>query len=124
MGFRNSKTTGEDHDGFHLLTPTFVRWTLRTIALAVALLLGIANTCSFCKFAGSLCLGLGALGYSVFWMLAALKAPGLGSTGEAKEALKLLAHPAAGLCILGLLFAFVALFKGMCCRCNCKTQSD
>ena len=87
---------------------------LGAIALAVALLLGVLRSHSFCKFAGTLCLGLGSLGYSVFWALAAHVAPGLGSTGEAKEALKLLAQPSAGLCILGLLFAFMALFKSMC----------
>ncbi|MDP6636172.1 MAG: hypothetical protein QGG42_14835 [Phycisphaerae bacterium] len=91
---------------------------LGAIALAVALLLGVVSSCSFCKFAGSLCLGLGSLGYSVFWMLAALKAPGLGSTGDAKAALVLLAQPAAGLCILGLLFAFLAFFKSMCTSCG------
>ena len=95
---------------------------LGAIALAVALLLGVLRSCSFCKFAGSLCLGLGSLGYSVFWMLAGLTAPGLGSTGAAKDALNLLAQPAAGLCILGLLFAFAALFKGVSCRCGCDTS--
>jgi hypothetical protein len=92
------------------------------IALAVSLLLGLLNSCGFCKFAGSLCLGLGALGYSVFWMLAGLTAPALGSTGAAKEALKLLAQPSAGLCILGLLFAFMALFKTMCCSGACEAR--
>ena len=92
---------------------------LGAIALAVALLLGILNTCGFCKFAGTLCLGLGSLGYSAFWMLAGMMAPGLGSTGAAKEALKLLAEPSAGLCIVGLLFAFIALFKTMCCSGAC-----
>ena len=92
------------------------------IALAIALFLGIANTCSFCKFAGSLCLGLGSLGYSVFWMLAGLTAPALGSTGAAKKTLEMLAQPAAGLCILGLLFAFMALFKTMCCSGACDTR--
>ena len=95
---------------------------LGAIALAVALLLGVLRSCSFCKFAGSLCLGLGSLGYSVFWMLAGITAPALGSTGDAKEALKLLAQPSAGLCILGLLFAFIAIFKSVCCRCGCKTE--
>jgi hypothetical protein len=92
------------------------------IALAVCLLLGLLNSCGFCKFAGSLCLGLGSLGYSVFWMLAGLTAPALGSTGDAKEALMLLAQPAAGLCISGLLFAFIALFKTMCCSGACEAR--
>jgi hypothetical protein len=95
---------------------------LGVIALAVALLLGVLNSCSLCKFIGSTCLGLGALGYSVFWMLAGATAPALGSTGAAKEALMLLAQPAAGLCISGLLFAFMALFKTMCCSGACESR--
>lgn len=36
--------------------------------------------------------GLGALGYGVFWLLAALLAPGMGSTGAAKEAIGIIAQ--------------------------------
>ena len=43
-----------------------------------------------------LALGAGALGYSVFWMWAGFIAPGLGSTGAAKESLRWLAIPSAG----------------------------
>lgn len=45
--------------------------------------------------------GAGALGYGLFWMLAANRAPGLGSTGAAKETLAWLALPSAGLSIAG-----------------------
>jgi hypothetical protein len=48
----------------------------------------------------SLALGLGALGYSVFWMAAGFMAPGLGSTGAAKESLRWLAMPSAGAVML------------------------
>jgi hypothetical protein len=48
----------------------------------------------------SLALGLGALGYSVFWMWAGFLAPGLGSTGAAKESLRWLAMPSAGAVML------------------------
>jgi hypothetical protein len=48
----------------------------------------------------SLALGAGALGYSVFWMWAGLIAPGLGSTGAAKESLRWLAMPSAGAVML------------------------
>jgi hypothetical protein len=48
----------------------------------------------------SLALGLGALGYSVFWMWAGFIAPGLGSTGAAKESLRWLAMPSAGAVML------------------------
>lgn len=45
-------------------------------------------------------LGVGALGYSVFWMWAGFIAPGLGSTGAAKESLRWLAMPSAGAVML------------------------
>ncbi|MBT3198566.1 MAG: hypothetical protein HN350_01500 [Phycisphaerales bacterium] len=96
---------------------------LGIIALGISLLLGILNTCSFCKFIGSTCLGLGALGYSVFWMLAGLTAPGLGSTGAAKEALKMVAMPSAGLCLLAMLFVFMAFLKSSCSG-GCCRQDD
>jgi hypothetical protein len=48
-------------------------------------------------------LGVGALGYAMFWMFAGLRAPALGSTGAAKDSLQWLAVPSSGLCILGLL---------------------
>lgn len=50
----------------------------------------------------SLALGLGGLGYSSFWLLAARAAPGLGGTDAAKESLSWLAVPSAGLLLLGM----------------------
>lgn len=47
-----------------------------------------------------LALGLGGLGYAVFWMWAGFLAPGLGSTGAAKESLRWLAMPSAGAVLL------------------------
>lgn len=46
--------------------------------------------------------GSGAILYSVFWLLAGLIAPGLGSTSAAKKALEFIAVPGAGLTLLGL----------------------
>lgn len=48
-------------------------------------------------------LGFGALGYSVFWLLAARMAPGLGGTDAAKAALEWLALPSSGAYGLGML---------------------
>jgi hypothetical protein len=48
----------------------------------------------------AIALGAGALGYSVFWMWAGFIAPGLGSTGAAKESLRWLAMPSAGAVML------------------------
>ncbi|HMR06653.1 MAG TPA: hypothetical protein PKA88_12770, partial [Polyangiaceae bacterium] len=57
----------------------------------------------------ALALGLGALGYPLFWMLAARMAPGLGSTHAAKESLSWLAVPSAGLLLLGLMAVMVLM---------------
>jgi hypothetical protein len=54
-------------------------------------------------------LGVGALGYSTFGMLAALRAPGVGDTGAAKESLAWFAIPSSGL-VLGGLLAVIVLF--------------
>jgi len=94
---------------------------LGAISLAICLMLGIISRCGFCKFLGSLCLGLGALGYAVFWALAAWKAPSLGSTGAAKEMFIYIAQPSAGLCLFGLLLAFMAFFKA-CCGSGCTVE--
>ena len=45
-------------------------------------------------------LGAGALGYSVFWLWAGFRAPGLGSTGAAKESLQWLALPSSGAVVI------------------------
>ncbi len=44
----------------------------------------------------SLALGIGGLGYSVFWMWTGFIAPGMGFTGAAKESLRWLAMPSSG----------------------------
>lgn len=44
----------------------------------------------------SLGLGVGGLGYSVYWLLAAYRVPGLGSSTAAKESLSWLAMPSSG----------------------------
>lgn len=52
-------------------------------------------------------LGLGAVGYPVFWLWAGWRAPVMGSTGAAKESLRLLAIPSAGLLLIGTLATLV-----------------
>lgn len=59
----------------------------------------------------SVAFGAGALLYSVFWLAAGFAAPGLGSTGAAKEAYNWLAIPGAGLSIVGAVGAIVVLIK-------------
>ncbi len=59
-----------------------------------------------------LLLGLGALGYSVFWLWAGFRAPALGGTGAAKESLRWLAMPSAGAILLGTVCALVLVARG------------
>lgn len=73
-------------------------------AAAIGAILTLIAVCRLGLVAklSALAFGMGALLYSLFWLFAGLKAPGLGSTGAAKEALSFMAIPGAGLCILGL----------------------
>ncbi|MBT3344680.1 MAG: hypothetical protein HN712_28145 [Gemmatimonadetes bacterium] len=59
----------------------------------------------------ALAIGSGALIYAVFWLLAGFAAPGMGSTGAAKESLSYMAIPGAGLCILGLCGTLYSVVK-------------
>jgi multisubunit Na+/H+ antiporter MnhB subunit len=61
----------------------------------------------------SLALGAGGLGYSIFWMWAGFRAPGLGSTGAAKESLKWLAMPSSGGFVLATIAVLIALLAWM-----------
>jgi len=67
-----------------------------SIAVGASLVLSLLSVGRGAKLVASLLLGLGALGYPLFWMLAGLRAPGLGSTKAAKESLEWLAVPSAG----------------------------
>jgi len=58
-------------------------------------------------------MGAGALGYSAFWLLAGMRAPGLGSTGAAKDSLEWLAVPTAGALIAGLVLAIVVTTRAL-----------
>lgn len=77
-------------------------------ALALILLLSMLEGRGVAVRSGlATALGVGALGYAMFWMLAALRAPGMGGTGAAKESLAWLALPSAGLIIAGLVGVIV-----------------
>jgi len=65
-------------------------------ALGLILVLALLTPPSLLLRGVSLGLGLGGLGYSIFWMIAGFMAPGLGGTSAAKEALKFLAMPTSG----------------------------
>jgi hypothetical protein len=92
---------------------------LGTAAVAsIAVLLALGWTGRAAQ-ASSLSFGAGALLYSVFWLLAAYRAPGLGGTGAAKESLKFIAVPGAGLSLLGAVGTLYCMARA-CFRRSCQ----
>lgn len=83
--------------------------SIGTAALAQSLLLVLLPIGRVLREVTSAMLGVGAFGYGLFWLLAGLRAPGLGGTGAAKESLAWLAQPSAALCLLGTLLTIYAL---------------
>ena len=84
---------------------------LGTTSLALIGLMALVPVPAGRRRTAALLLGAGALAYSMFWMFAGLRAPGLGSTGAAKESLAWLALPGSGACVLGLLLTTVSVLK-------------
>ncbi len=84
-----------------------------TAALALIWVLLTVRPCRIRNRVLSLALGAGALGYPLFWLLSALKAPSLGGTGAAKESLRWLAIPSSGLFLLGTLAVVAVLVRGI-----------
>ena len=82
-----------------------------TTALAMILLLSAIPAPLMLKKFTAFSLGFGALFYSSFWMFAALKAPVLGGTDEAKEALTWLAVPSSGLAMIGVTIMLMLVIK-------------
>jgi len=83
---------------------------LGTQALVLTLLLSVLTTVSLrLRQAAALSSSVGAIGYGWFWYLAGRAAPGLGSTGAAKQAFAWLAQPSALLLVLGIALAIVAV---------------
>jgi len=82
-----------------------------TAALASIILLGLMGGRGLLERASAVAFGAGAILYSSFWLAAGFSAPGLGSTGAAKESLEFMAVPGAGLCLLGLLGTLTATVK-------------
>ena len=70
--------------------------TMGIIAIVFALLTALLNFRPAFQMGISLLSGLGSLGYGVFWLLAALLAPGMGSTHAAKESVALIAQLSGG----------------------------
>jgi hypothetical protein len=84
---------------------------LGTTALSCCLLLGLLGRPGRVERIAATALGAGALLYGLFWLLAGQAAPGLGSTGAAKESLQFIAVPGAGLCLIGLALTLYATVR-------------
>ena len=84
---------------------------LGTTAIALTLILVMLGTSARLARILSLALGVGGLGYATFWMWAGFRAPGLGSTGAAKESLKWLAMPSSGLFVLATAAVMLLLLR-------------
>lgn len=80
-----------------------------TTALALVILLALLGVARRTTLVLGLALGLGGLGYSVYWMWAGFRAPGLGSTTAAKESLKWLAMPSSGAFVIATVAVAVLL---------------
>ncbi len=81
-----------------------------TTAVVLIVLLSIINAPKGFTALSSLGLGGGSLGYSLFWMLAGFRAPGLGGTSAAKESLAWLAMPTSGAFVLATLYVLVVVY--------------
>ncbi|HEY0864211.1 MAG TPA: hypothetical protein VGD97_08910 [Lacunisphaera sp.] len=87
-----------------------------TTALALMVTVALLGTARITTLLLGLALGAGGLGYSVYWMWAGFRAPGLGSTTAAKESLKWLAMPASGVFVLATLAVFALLVIALVSR--------
>ncbi|MGF1533655.1 MAG: hypothetical protein ACFCUI_08120 [Bernardetiaceae bacterium] len=86
--------------------------SLGTSSLALTLLLMFwPNAQERWRSLTALALGIGALGYGIFWLWAGYLAPELGSTSAAKAQLEWLAIPSAGLLIGGVVSVLLVLIK-------------
>jgi hypothetical protein len=82
---------------------------LGTTAVALTMVVVLIGVRDALARVVSIALGVGGLGYSLFWVLAGARAPALGSTGAAKESLAWLAIPSSGLVVAGTLSVAVLL---------------
>jgi hypothetical protein len=82
---------------------------LGTTAIALILLLPMVGASAWITRIVSLALGAGGLGYSIYWMWAGFRAPGMGSTGAAKESLDWLALPSSIAFVLATIWMLILL---------------
>jgi len=87
--------------------------SLGVVAVGLSLLVVLLGTGPRVARAISLGLGAGGLGYSLYWLLAGFRAPGLGGTGAAKESLAWLAIPSSGVFVASTATVAVLLLLAM-----------
>lgn len=76
-------------------------------SLVLVVLLALACRPTLVSRAASVLLGVGALGYPIYWMVAGFAAPGLGGTDAAKESFAWLAMPTSGAIVVGTVVTLV-----------------
>jgi hypothetical protein len=84
--------------------------TMGVMAIVFSLLTVMLNFQPKLQIGISLLSGLGSLGYGVFWLLAAILAPGMGSTHASKEAVSLIAQLSGGAFFVSGVAIFVLVF--------------
>ncbi|MGV3532172.1 MAG: hypothetical protein ACO1QR_07365 [Chthoniobacteraceae bacterium] len=87
-----------------------------TTAVCLILVLCLLGVSSRATAVIGFALGAGGFGYSVFWMWAGFLAPGLGSTGAAKESLRWLAMPSSGAFVLATVAVLFVLIGAIVSR--------
>ena len=86
--------------------------TMGVISIAFSLLVAWLSYPAKAQLAISLLSGFGSLGYGLFWMIAGYMAPGMGSTGAAKESIGLIAQASGGaFFVSGLLLFSILIYR-------------
>ena len=86
--------------------------TMGVISIAFSLLVAWLAYPAKVQFTISLLSGFGSLGYGLFWMIAGYMAPGMGSTGAAKESIGLIAQASGGaFFVSGLLLFSILIYR-------------
>ncbi|MFQ5462757.1 MAG: hypothetical protein ACE5E5_09035 [Phycisphaerae bacterium] len=94
-------------------------------ALALSLMLAFCDRSRrFLRGLVAAALGAGSFGYSMYWLLAAIKTARMGSPGPAKASLEWLAVPSAGLLIVGVVAALALIVRQTFCRCGAKLTAE
>jgi asparagine N-glycosylation enzyme membrane subunit Stt3 len=94
--------------------------TMGVISIAFSLLVAWLSFPARAQMGISLLSGLGSLGYGVFWMSAGFLAPGMGSTGAAKESIALIAQASGA----AFFIAGVSLFGFLTYRMFVKLETE